>query len=248
VRRALPLVLVMAIGLLVPAAASAGPTIDAAALAEDCNKDGLVMIDRHGLRVVGGSGVLARDCFISMAPKAEFELRDVRLTGGDVAFVIADAQQFTTVDVSDTEISLGDGGAIQLSPGCCAGEGEPDRGEYNARITVVDSFLRAGTVEVSASTADRNGTVVVKRSILKGVAAWSENPVVVHASVSSTGGKATVTDSQLISVTGIRIATGDLGDTRARRNTFDFTTAVTITTGAGGSCTSSGNTPPTACT
>ena len=80
---------------------------------------------------------------------------------------------------------------------------------------MVGSFLRAGTVEVSASTADRNGTVIVKNSILKGVAAWSENPVVVHASISSTGGRASVYDSQLISVTGIRIATGDVGDTRA---------------------------------
>ena len=162
--------------------------------------------------------------------------------------MIADAQQFTTVRVRDSSISLGDDGAIQLSPGCCAGEGEPDRGEYNARISVVGSFLRAGTVEVSASIADRNGTALVKSSILKGVATWSENPVTVLASISSTGGKASVYDSQLVSATGIRIETGDAGDTNARTNVFDFTTAVTITTGAGGACTSSGNTPPTACT
>ena len=236
VKRTVLLVFLAAVGLL-PATASASPPIDAAALAEDCNKDGLVEVVNQ-LRVDGGSGTLLRDCFISMAPKATLDLRDVTLDGGDVAFVIADAQQFTTVRVRDSSISLGDDGAIQLSPGCCAGEGEPDRGEYNARIGVVGSFLRAGTVEVSASTADRNGTVIVKNSILKGVAAWSENPVVVHASVSSTGGRASVYDSQLISVTGIRIATGDAGDTTARRNTFDFTTAVTITTGAGGGCTS----------
>ena len=191
------LLVFLAVGLL-PATASASPPIDAAALAEDCNKDGLVEVVNQ-LRVDGGSGTLLRDCFITMAPKATLDLRNVTLDGGDVAFVIADAQQFTTVRVRDSSISLGDDGAIQLSPGCCAGEGEPDRGEYNARISVVGSFLRAGTVEVSASTADRNGTGIVKNSILKGVAAWSENPVVVHASVSSTGGRASVYDSQLIS-------------------------------------------------
>ena len=77
-RRVIPLIFVVAAGLL-PAGASAGPTISAADLAEDCNKDGLVLVENQ-LRVDGGSGTLLRDCFISMAPKATLELRDVRST------------------------------------------------------------------------------------------------------------------------------------------------------------------------
>jgi hypothetical protein len=56
-----------------------------------------------------------------------------------------------------------------------------------------------------------------------------------------------VTDSILNGVTGVRIETGPAGDTRARNNTFHFTTAATVATGAGGACLSTGNTPATAC-
>jgi hypothetical protein len=245
-KAALLLSLAAAIGLAVPAAASARVT-NAAGLAADCNADGRVFI-RDFLKVTGGSGRLRRDCFVTMAKDATFGLRDVTLTGGDVAFVISDARQSTEVRVGGSTIRLGDNGAIQLSPGCCAGEGEPDRSERRAYIGVSNSFLRAGTVEVSASVADRGGTVLVRDSTLKGVATWSDNPVTVLASLSSINGSVTVLDSTLTGVTGVKIATGDTGDTAARRNTLNFSTAATITTGAGGVCASSGNTPPTPCT
>jgi hypothetical protein len=76
VKRTVLLVFLAAVGLL-PAAGSASPPIDAAALAEDCNKDGLVEIVGQ-LRVDGGSGVLLRDCFISMLRKPRSSLRTSR--------------------------------------------------------------------------------------------------------------------------------------------------------------------------
>jgi hypothetical protein len=245
-KAALLLVLAVAIGLAAPAAASARVT-NAAGLAADCNADGRVVI-RDFLKVTGGSARLRRDCFVTMAKFATFGLRDLTLTGGDVVFVISDARQSTEVRVGNSTIKLGDDGAIQLSPGCCAGEGEPDRSERRAYVGVSNSFLRAGTVEVSASVADRGGTTVVRDSTLKGVATWSDNPVTVLASLSSINGSVTVLDSTLSGITGVKVATGDDGDTVARRNTLTFSTAATITTGVGGACASSANTPPTPCT
>ena len=243
-RRSLLVTLFAGVALAAPAASAAAT--DAAGLADDCNKDGSVEIAGR-MTVEGGAGVLNRDCFVTMSAKATLVMRNVTLTGSDVVFSIGDALASTTVVVDDTSISLGDGGAIQLSPGCCGGEEPPDRSERYAKITVTDSFLRAGTVELSASTAAPDGTVVIKRSVLKGVATWSENPVVVNASFSDARGKVSVSDSELISATGILIATGTDGTTRASRNTFAFETAVTLTTGAGGSCTSTANSPPTVC-
>jgi hypothetical protein len=183
-----------------------------------------------------------------MARAATFGLHNVKLTGGNVAFVIANARQRTEVRVRNSSIKLGDGGAIQLSPGCCGGEGEDPRSERDAFVGVSGSILRAGTVEVSASVADRAGTTLVRDSTLKGTATWSANPVTVRASSSARDGSVTVLDSHLIGVTGVEIRSGRIGHTVARRNVFTFTTEATIFTGVGGSCAATDNTPTILCT
>lgn len=239
------------LGLMALAApASASPPIDAAAFAEDCNDDGLVHVTDH-LKVFGGTGFLNDGvCVVQMDPGTKLTMKDAALNGDAAYLVVADAQEETQVSLLRTTIffTSDDDSAVQLSPGCCAGEPEPGRDESDALVRVSDSLLRAGTVEVSGSTAADGGTALVKRSTLKGAATWSSDPVVVHASLTGVGGTAAAEDSTFISPTGIRIATGDAGTTVATGNQFMFGTAVTITTGAGGTCTSSGNTPPVACT
>ncbi len=237
------LLLGLLVALAVPATASARVT-NAAGLARDCNTDGHVVI-RDFLKVTGGTGTIKRNCFVRMARNATFGLRNVTLKGGDVVFAINDARQGTEVRVGKSTIRLGDGGAIQLAPGCCEGEGEPGRSERRAYVAVSNSTLRAGTVEVSASTADRGGTALVRNSILKGVATWLDYPVSVVASISSRNGDVRVLDSTITSERSARIETGIGGDTLASGNTFSVATPVRIH--GEHSCTSTGNTPPTSC-
>src|SRR3954468_23546879 len=185
-RRLFLLVLGSALALVAASGASAR-TITAGELARECNKDGQVTV-LYTLKVVGGSGVLTRNCFITMAKKARLELHRATLRRGNVSFVISDARAFASVYVDHSRIALGSGDALQLSPGCCEGEDAPAGSERNATVEVYWSTLRAGAVEVSGSTAAPNGTSIVRHSTLRGTATWSDNPVTVAASLGDSGG------------------------------------------------------------
>ncbi len=222
-------------------AAVAAPSIDAAALAADCNADGLLIVV-DDLRVSGGAGTLSGLCAVTIAAGARLTLRDVTIDGPG-GFVIGDALADSEVRVFRSVIDLA--GFVQLAAGCCSGD--PSRDESGGRAVVVDSFVRGRTVEVSASVADASGRVRVKRSTLE---ARGQIPgsVLVGASLSGgPGGTVSVADSKLISGNTVSISSGADGATAARRNEF-VSPNVVITTGPGGSCSSAFNVPAVPCT
>lgn len=176
-----------------------------------------------------------------MAPGATLNLLGVSL-GGSGSLVVGDAQEETTLRVLYSRIDLD--GAVQLAPGCCAG-GEPDRSEADALLRVVGSAIRGSSVELSASTGDDRGRTVVRWSVIE---ATGPLGLVVHASVSASSGRLTLAYSSLTSAGNLSVATGIDGRTRVRNNLFAVTGPTTITTGAGGACTATGNAPPVPCT
>ena len=235
-----------ALALGVAPGAQANPPIDAATFAADCG-DGLVAVDGV-MNVFGGVGVI-RDglCVVTMTPHSRLLFRDARLEGADVFLVIGDAQEHTRVEALRTEIEFtGAESAIQLSPGCCAGDPEEGRDERHAWSGVIDSYLHAGTVEVSASYASSYGQAFVKRSTV--VATHTEGLASLRITASNTGshGHVLVEDSDLRSGDAIRIDTFERGRTLALRNRF-LSGPVLIYTGPRGTCISRHNTPETPC-
>jgi hypothetical protein len=243
--RRIPLLLVAALvlGLGLAQPATADPPPDAADLAGDCNADGLLAVVGN-VRYQGGSGTLTADCVVTMAPRASLTLRDLDLDSGCCFFIIGDAQESTNVDVTGSTIDLA--GPVQLSPGCCAGSGEPGRSEVGGTATVTDSTIRGSTVEVSGSIADDDGRVTVRDSTLEATDP-TFGSVAVLASVAGSGGRAEVRGGVFIATSETRIASGDAGRTRVQGTTFGGPATVVITTGPGGTCSSTGTTPPTPC-
>ncbi len=216
-----------------PSAAAAPP--DAVDLAADCNADGRLDIDGTA-RYVGGVGVLTTDCVVTMTAGSRLILRGIDLSSAAEFFVIGNAANDTTVRVVGSTIDLG--GFLQLAPGCCSGD--PAFPEQDATIVVRDSFLRGTSVEVSASTASTGGRVRVRRSTLDATA----TSTVVRASESS---DVVVTDSNLAATTDLVIESTIGGRTRVARSSLAGA-SITISAGPGGTCTSTGNTPPVPCT
>ena len=213
--------------------AAAAPR-DAADLADDCNADGRLDISGT-MRFRRGAGTLTTDCVVTMAAGSRLVLKDLTLTSTDSFFVIGQAANDTEVRVIRSTIDLGD--ALQLAPGCCSGEETIP--EDNADIVVRDSFLRATSVEVSASTASFDGRVRVRRSTL-------------IATVTSTAVRGSetadvvVSDTDLSAVTSLFIQSGIDGRTRVVRSTLAGG-EIDISTGPGGTCRSARNTPNVPC-
>ncbi|HVM11762.1 MAG TPA: hypothetical protein VM638_04730 [Actinomycetota bacterium] len=238
------LAVVLALGASAPAGANA--PINAAVFAADC-ADGTVVVDGT-MNVFGGVGVI-RDgiCAVQMTPHSRLFFRDARLLGADVFLVIADAQQHTRVEALRTSIEFtGAESAIQLSPGCCAGDPEEGRDERYGWVEIIDSSLHAATVEVSASYASSHGQTFVKRSRI--VATHTDGLASLRITASNTGshGHVLVEDSDLRSGDAIRIDTFERGRTLALRNRFLSEPAL-IYTGPRGTCISRHNVPETPC-
>src|SRR5438093_5716266 len=135
-RIALAAVLVLTV--IVPGALWAKPktqSSNAAKFARDCNDDGAVFVTGT-LHVGNGHGKLKQTCFISMAPNATLAFDRTKLDGEGL--LIGDSQNGSQVLVNGVDFHLT---LVQLSPGCCAGQGEPGRDESNTSIFVQNSTI-----------------------------------------------------------------------------------------------------------
>jgi hypothetical protein len=231
---------------LVPLRASGAPPIDAAEFAAKCSTGTYIV--GFDLQVVG-SGTLTGDCFIAIAEDVTLSFVNATIDGsspGCCALVVGDSLRRSGIVLRNTTIDLDD--SVQLAAGCCAGDGEPGHPEELGTASVVGSFVRGTTVEVSASTADDFGRAVVRNSTLVATDGSFASPLDIRASVPGTGGEAAVQNSHLTSASGMSIRTDVNGDTVARNNVFDAAGPIIITTGPGGTCRSAGNTPAVPCT
>lgn len=226
----------------IPAGQSANAAITASQLARECNRTERFEVDGSTL-VQGGTGRMARFCVIALGPGESLILDGVTLRGfGRTTGFVVDGQEGSSIQVANSHIQMP--GFIQLSPGCCAGDGEPGHAEENATMTVTNSALIAPAVEVSASIADDGGTVLVQNSTIQALGADC-GCVAILASVAGTGGSATASGNSITADGTVRIATAD-GTTTASGNTFSGPATVEITAGTG-TCSSTGNTPAVPC-
>lgn len=233
----------LAVLLALPAKASAAVTIDAAEFAAKCST-GTYMLG-FSVRITG-TGTLTGDCFITLAEDVTLGFLHASFDdvgGGCCAMIVSDSLRDSRIVVKNSTIDLH--GAVQLAAGCCSG-GEVTHPEENGRVDARNSFIRGDSVELSGSTADDFGTVVVRSTYLE-----ATNPsflVRIRASVPAIGGTISVNRSHLVSAGDILVDTDVAGRTVVRNTILAAAGTTTITTGTGGSCVSSGNTPPSACT
>ena len=239
----LALVAVMAGGLW-PGAPSAGAlTPGAPELAADCNDDGNVVVTKES-HYHGGTGMITRDCRVTIEHGARLVLTKVTLLSKCCFFVISPSGHDSEVLVIDSKTDLA--GALQLVSGCCAGE----PWEANGHVRVERSYLVASSIEVGTSVNNPNGRVEVIGSRLRTTKPAIAPSINIWASYGDFGGvdgTAFVSDSELISADRIRIATGPWGSTSARSNRFTAPGGVVVTTGPGGFCATLANVPAVAC-
>jgi hypothetical protein len=231
-----PLVLVAATVL--PAGGAAAALGTAADFAADCNDDGLVIVSGTQ-RYIGGNGAITGGCNVVMSRGTTLVLRDVVLTGTAQLSAISSPRN-TTIRVLESTIEVA--GALEFTAGCCGG-GEVL--ENDGTVIVRDSTLLGDSVQLLASFDHPDGKVVVARSTLAATGALG-----IQVRASDLGGRrgiVKIIDTEANSDGDLLVRTGTRGLTVARRNQFSAAGSVTITTGTGGVCRSSGNTPPTPC-
>jgi hypothetical protein len=225
---------------LIPAAPAAAARGVAGDFAADCNDDGIVTVSGVQ-KYVGGSGTIVGDCIVGLDTGATLVFRDVELSGTGNLVAIS-SPDHTTLKVIGSVIKVA--GALELTAGCCAGDQLVP--ENDGTVIVKNSTLAGDSLQLIASFDWPSGKVVVRNSTLEGSGRLG---VQVRASnLAGSDGVVRVLDSSITSGGDVWIATGTDGLTVARRDTFSAAGAVTISTGTGGSCRSSGHTPPTACT
>ncbi len=214
---------------------------DAAAFAADCNADGTVVVNGV-LRVVGGTGVLTTACIISIDAGEKLVFRGVDLTG--TGFVVTTGNPSganTTVKVIDSLINMS--GPLQLSPGAVAGDaGVPDS---DATVVVRRSTLSASSIDLSTSLDWERGRVVVADSHLV-VPSGTGNVWISASILGGADGIAKVVNSTISTAGDVYIQSGDTGKTVVRGSAVSGA-SVTLSTGAGGVCKTSGNTPVLTC-
>jgi hypothetical protein len=217
--------------------------MDAADFAADCNADGTVEVTGV-LRVVGGIGVITTtNCIVALDAGEKLVLRDVELSG--TAFVVTTGDPSgadTTVKVLDSVIEMS--GPLQLSPGAVAGDpGVPDA---DATVVVRRSSISAQNIDLSASLDWERGRVVVTDSDL--IVPSGDGTVLLSASMfGGSDGVVKVLNSTISTAGEVRISTGDTGKSVVRGSAVSGV-SVAISTGAGGICRTSGNTPALVCT
>jgi len=193
-------------------------------------------------RYVGGTGALTRHCVVGLSLGAKLVFRGVTLTGTGGLAAISSPAE-TTIKVIDSTIDMA--GPLELTAGCCAGDSLVP--EQDGTVIVRRSFLRGSSIQLLASFDWPNGVVVVAGSSLE---ATGPLGIQVRASdLSGNNGRVKVVDSSLTSAAGdLEIKTGVNGETRVRRNSASIAGVATVTAGAGGTCRSTGNTPALPCT
>lgn len=220
----------------------AGPSLADSLTAEDfaadCNADGTLIVAAD-LTIEGGEGDITRDCILDMAADVELVIRNARLESTG-SLIVGNALNGSRLSAAGSVITAE--GALQLSPGCCAGGGEGDRSEANALVSITDSLLSGTSVEVTASGADSGGKVILRNSTLRSTASLS--PIeAVHIGTGDNG-IVNVVLSRFLSESGTYIRNSD-GETTVTANLFLGGPARVSS--RGGSCSSTGNLPPVAC-
>ncbi len=267
----------LAVAGVVPAMSASAAQPDAADFAADCNDDGVVSVSGTQ-RYVGGVGTISAYCRVDLTTDASLVLRNVELTGTSLVSGLNTVENatITVIDSVITMFDPGPssfGGVLELSTG-----GEADEPGANGRIVIRGSTITAGAILIATSFDWPDGSVTIKDSTLATTFGdltvrasflnGSNGTVkIVGADLSSaanievsTGladfvgpggglnGLTKVTSSSLVASSGrIDISSGQGGQTKVRKTTLTAS-AVTVATGAGGTCQSSGNTPVTVCT
>jgi hypothetical protein len=225
----------------VAAVSAAAPTV--ADLAVDCNDDGLVDISGRA-RYVGGTGVIDGTCLVVLATGATFELRGGELTGSGSLGISAGPNDGagTTVRVVDTTIDVA--GFLEMTPG--ANAGDPGVADNDATVIVQRSKFRAAGIILATSLDWPNGRTVVRNSELTATSGF----ITIEASrLAGADGVTDVLNSTVSAVGDVTVASGDDGRTTVRRSTITSSGgSIVVTTGAGGTCRTSANTPTLTCT
>lgn len=265
------------LAVLAPAVPASAARLDAADFAADCNDDGVVGVSGTQ-RYVGGSGTIAAYCRVDLTSGATIVLRDVQLTGTSLVAGLNTVENTTikVIDsvITMSDPTLGAlGGALELSTG-----GEGDEPGANGRIVIRGSKITAGTIYVQTSFDWPDGTIVIRDSTLTttdspiniraSATGGSHGTVKIVRSdllsaadiyvttglpgyVGPGGGQDGLTkviSSFLQAPSGsIDIDSGQRGRTIVR-DTALYGSAVALSTGVGGACRSTGNTPVTPCT
>lgn len=219
------------------AALPARAAIDAAAFATDCNNDGTVAVVEN-LQVIGGIGTITTNCVVTISPRVQLELTQVRLVSGCCSLRFQGGES-SALDVGGSTIAMR--GILTLVP---SSQGDDD---YSV-VRVTNSVLGSSTDSVLIGGPGSFLTAQVLNSVLR-----ASSYVEVFVSIGAgTGGTVTVADSLLSAGdppgNDIQIQSGPSATTVALNNKFVTPGTVRITTGAGGSCTSGGNVPNTPCT
>ena len=263
----------MSAATLVSAVPANAALLDAADFAADCNDDGEVNVSGTQ-RFVGGRGTISRSCSVNLTSNATFVLREVNLTGTSLIAGLRTVEN-TTIKVIDSVITLSDpspfafGGVLELSTG-----GESDEPGANGRIAIRGSKITAGAILVQTSFDWPDGTIIIKNSTL---ATTVGDITVRASDLNGDNGTVKITRTDLLAATNITVGTGlpafgsgaggltkvvssflqapsgsiDIlsgpGALTKVRGTALSSSAVTLATGAGGVCRSTGNTPAVLC-
>lgn len=220
---------------------AAAPTV--ADLAVDCNDDGRVDVSGRA-RYVGGTGEIDGLCVVVLATGASIELRGGALTGSDSFVINAGPNDGagTAVRVVGTTIDVA--GFLEMTPG--ANAGDPGVADNDATVVVQGSSLRAAGIELSTSLDWPGGRTVVRDSELTA----TSGRIKIAASIAAgADGVADVVNSTVSAVGDVTVATGADGRTTVLRSAITSSGGtVVVTTGAGGACRTSANTPALTCT
>jgi len=248
------------------AAVPAGAVVRSAAdLAADCNDDGLVTITENTQYIGGSADIWGHElfpgvnmCRVDIAKDGlSLALINVNLRAkGNVSFNIGQSSSrantsvtvaYSTIDMHPPEY---DGGFVSIKSGCCGGF----PGEHDTTVVVVGNTLRGTSIELGASLAAPNGRLTLTGNSVTatGDTLAGAPDIEIRTSVGAFGpgvnGRINALLNRFSAPGGLEAVSGVSGNTWFVANNFSGVSGgVTLTTGAGGSCTSFLNGPGIVC-
>ena len=208
------------------------------------NGDGSVEVEVSP-RQRGAGNIIVAECVVNLSNGGKLTFRDAEIgsagCSGSCSLIVINGGAGSRLKVIRSTIDIS--GQGQLAAGSSGEENEP-----NGSIRVLDSTVRGSDVYIGASIADVGGRVKVRRSLIESTGGTLVSDVFIGT---GTDGTTVVTDNTIDSAADIVVTSGfapGSAVTKAKRNDFTAAGGVTITSSAGGSCTSTANTPATPCT
>lgn len=236
--------------------AAAAERIDASEFAGRCNGSFHFTISVDTV-VEGGSGVLSKDCEVSLGARVRLTLLGVSLsvTPGSRWGMILDGGEASAVEIRDSTIALG--GGMNLCPGYSHATAERfDRGE----VVIANSTIQGAQygLIIGASFGAHAGSVEITRSVLR---AGPGTAILIQASCGggtgflcgegpAVGGRIDVYRTTLDAGPRgtIDLSTEAAGRTKLRRSVLTAPGgSVAVHAGPSGRCESTDNVPATPC-